>query len=82
MPHVSVRVAGGVPPPIGLVHTAWGGSTIEQWLTNDTIAKCQYARPSASDQEFHDTRVVPYLSMSLKGFLWCEYRATVFCLYE
>ena len=21
-------------PPIGLVHTAWGGSTIEQWLDN------------------------------------------------
>ena len=59
--------------PIGLVHTAWGGSTIEQWLTNETIAKCQYASPSASNQEFHDTRVVPYLGMSLKGFLWCEY---------
>ena len=21
--------------PIGLVHTAWGGSMIEQWLTNE-----------------------------------------------
>jgi hypothetical protein len=30
----------GPPPPIGLVHTAFGGSTIEQWLTNETIATC------------------------------------------
>ena len=28
----------GPPPPIGLIHTSFGGSTIEQWLTNETIA--------------------------------------------
>ena len=32
--------ADGVAPPIGLVHTSFGGSTIEQWLTNETIATC------------------------------------------
>ena len=58
--------------PIGLVHTAWGGSTIEQWLTNETIATCEYASPSTSNQEYHDTRVLPYIDMSLKGFVWCE----------
>ena len=59
-------------PPVGLVHTAWGGSTIEQWLTNETIATCEYASPSTSNQEYHDTRVLPYIDMSLKGFVWCE----------
>ena len=61
-----------VAPPIGLVHTAWGGSTIEQWLTNETIATCKFAKPTASGQEFHDTRVMPYVDMSLKGFVWYQ----------
>ena len=61
---------GATAPPLGLVHTAWGGSTIEQWLTNDTIASCQFTSKSASNQEFHDTRVLPYVPMTLKGFLW------------
>ncbi len=29
------------PTPIGVVHTAWGGSSIEQWLTNETIETCE-----------------------------------------
>eukprot|EP01052_Picozoa_sp_SAG31_P009136 SAG31_NODE_474_length_15176_cov_7.362340_14_plen_94_part_00 len=29
-------------PPIGLVHVAWGGSTIEQWLSNSTTTACDY----------------------------------------
>ena len=59
-------------PPIGLVHTAWGGSTIEQWLSNDTIATCQSARITSQNQEYHDSRVLPYLNMTLKGFVWYQ----------
>lgn len=29
--------------PLGLIHTAYGGSMIEQWLTNDDIANCKGA---------------------------------------
>jgi hypothetical protein len=29
------------------VHTSYGGSTIEQWLTNETIATCANASISA-----------------------------------
>jgi hypothetical protein len=46
-------------PPIGLVHTAWGGSTIEQWLTNETIATCAGSPAQSSNQEWHDQRVEP-----------------------
>ena len=28
-------------PPIGLIHTAWGGSMIEQWLPAETVDSCQ-----------------------------------------
>jgi hypothetical protein len=62
--------AGTPAPPIGLVHTAWGGSTIEQWLTNETIATCSGAPISGANQEWHDTRVLPYTDMSIKGWTW------------
>lgn len=59
-------------PHIGLVHTAWGGSTVEQWLTNDSIATCANASISDSNQKWHDARVMPYVGMTLKGFLWYQ----------
>jgi sialate O-acetylesterase len=58
--------------PIGLIHTAWGGSTIEQWLTNETIATCADVRPNKANQEWHDSRVLPYTEMSLKGWVWYQ----------
>jgi hypothetical protein len=64
--------AAGTPPPIGLIHTAWGGSTIEQWLTNTTISTCAHAAISSTNQEYHDSRVMPYVSMALKGFTWYQ----------
>lgn len=35
--------------PIGLIHTAWGGSMIEQWLTNQEIAECKGAGIANAD---------------------------------
>ena len=69
------KLGGEKAPPIGLVHTAWGGSTIEQWLSNETIATCQGARLTNKNQEYHDSRVLPYVSMTLKGFLWYQVRS-------
>ena len=62
----------GQAPPIGLVHTAWGGSMIEQWLSNDTIATCANASISAANQEWHDQRVLPYVDMTIKGWVWYQ----------
>ena len=64
--------AAAAASPIGLVHTAWGGSTIEQWLTNDTIGTCEYGKTGADTQEFHDLNVLPYTSMTLKGWVWYQ----------
>ena len=58
------------PPPIGLIHTAWGGSEIEQWLDNATIAECANASISAGNAEFHGSRVLPYVQMAIKGWVW------------
>ena len=34
---------GADAPPLGLVHTAFGGSMIEQWLKEDTVKSCKNA---------------------------------------
>ena len=65
--------ADGVAPPIGLVHTSFGGSAIEQWLTNETIATCSQAGcDNPSRQTWHDQRVMPYAGMTLKGWIWYQ----------
>eukprot|EP00041_Stephanoeca_diplocostata_P008440 m.125345 g.125345 ORF g.125345 m.125345 type:complete len:736 (-) comp17323_c0_seq1:544-2751(-) len=58
--------------PIGLINTAWGGSAIEQWLSNESLATCQYAGQSSSNQEWHDARVLPYVDMTIKGWTWYQ----------
>ena len=64
---------GGGAPPIGLVHTAFGGSTIEQWLSNETAATCTDAgAPSSSNQKWHDSRVLPYVDTTIKGWVWYQ----------
>ena len=63
---------GKTPPTIGLVNTAIGGSMIEEWSTNATLGTCKnYSRMSA-DQTLWDKNVVPYLNMTVKGFLWYQ----------
>ena len=64
--------ARGPPPPIGLIHTAWGGSAIAQWLSNSSVAKCKLVKPNSADQEWHDSRVLPYVGMTLKGWAWYQ----------
>ena len=59
-------------PPLGLVHTAWGGSTIEQWLLNSTNNECAWNLADTSASEFHYSRVLPYVGMTIKGFLWYQ----------
>ena len=72
------------PPPIGLIHTAWGGSAIEDWVDDETLASCTdtcheqikdevdgglYNRHGYSLLEWHG---LPYVNMTIKGFLWYQ----------
>lgn len=61
---------GADAPPIGLIHTAWGGSMIEQWLDNASIATCGNVSKSPANQMFHDQLVLPYVDTTIKGFVW------------
>ena len=42
---------------------------IEQWLDNSTIASCANATISAANGEWHESRVLPFISMTLKGWV-------------
>lgn len=57
---------------VGLIHTAFGGSSIEQWLSNETIATCSQAAQSSSNQMWHDARVLPYIGTTVKGWVWYQ----------
>ena len=64
-------------PPIGLIHTAFGGSRIEEWVDNATLKTCsnvsgQPIAASSATGRFHKTNVLPYLDTTVKGWVWCE----------
>lgn len=56
--------------PIGLIHTAWGGSMIEEWLTGAEVAACRGADIADHNSLLWNTNVLPYLDMSVKGWVW------------
>eukprot|EP01043_Picozoa_sp_COSAG02_P004619 COSAG02_NODE_122_length_35306_cov_98.280967_18_plen_163_part_00 len=60
------------PVPIGLIHTAWGGSMIEQWLTNDVIAQCKGASITAHNENLFDANVKPYADQAVKGWVYYQ----------
>eukprot|EP00911_Craspedida_sp_UC1_P000370 UC1_evm1s284 len=59
-------------PVIGLISTAIGGSMIEEWMPNSTIAGCKNLSLAPHNQMLYDKNVRPYLKMTLKGFLWYQ----------
>jgi hypothetical protein len=56
--------------PIGVVNTAVGGSMIEEWMTNSTTSQCTNHTSAANNQMLWDSNVVPYLDMTVKGWLY------------
>ena len=56
--------------PLGLMCTAIGGTQIEAWTPNATNAQC--ANHSQTGGGLWEKKVVPYLSVSVKGWLWCK----------
>ena len=63
---------GADAPPIGLVHTAYGGSMIEQWMKEDSVESCKNASnyTAVSGGEWWQQRVLPFSQMTVKGWTW------------
>ena len=70
--------AGKAPPTLGLVATAIGGSTIEEWITNDVAEQCFGFQGDANGGQLNhklwDANVKPFLDMTLKGWLYYQVR--------
>eukprot|EP01043_Picozoa_sp_COSAG02_P038503 COSAG02_NODE_2976_length_7633_cov_2.195248_1_plen_343_part_00 len=66
------EAAGQRAPPLGLISTAIGGSMIEEWLPNSTIADCVGASVAPHNQKLWNQNIVPFLDMTVWGWLWCK----------
>jgi hypothetical protein len=82
-----VDALGEGAPPIGLIQSAVGGSTIEAWQSNETLASCtERMVPHAGlgggkppfPFEQHQPAVLyygyvaPFVNMSVGGFVWYQ----------
>eukprot|EP00040_Diaphanoeca_grandis_P042178 m.264329 g.264329 ORF g.264329 m.264329 type:complete len:830 (+) comp55607_c0_seq1:15-2504(+) len=63
---------GDAAPPIGLIHTAFGGSMIEEWIDEPTINQCAGTSPSYQPFSLYEQNVLPYVDTTVKGWLWYQ----------
>ena len=69
---VLTNILGSEAPPLGLISTAIGGSMVEQWIPNSTVASCKNLSLASHNQGLWDDNVRPYLKMTVKGWLWYQ----------
>lgn len=60
----------GVTTPIGIADTAIGGQRIEEFMINSTMSKCTNTGTGVWDAELTGQQVVPFMDMTLKGWVW------------
>ncbi len=61
--------------PLGLVQTAVGGSQIEAWTSNETLAECSYISPTLAvrhNASLYNGLVCPFVNVTLAGYLWYQ----------
>jgi len=61
--------------PIGLINNNWGGTTVQQWSSNDALSKCNGTGPG----NLWNAMIVPYTvgPMALKGAIWYQGESNV-----
>lgn len=67
--------------PVGLIHTSWGGSKIEAWMSNDVLSNYQQIDITDNDviKKAHRTptalfnsMINPLINYTIKGALWYQ----------
>jgi hypothetical protein len=73
----TAEAAAGGPAvaPIGIVNTAIGGTMICDWTDNVTTATCKDPSLGESPQSLWDSKVLPFVNLTVKGFLWCKFKS-------
>lgn len=67
--------------PVGIIHSSWGGSLVEAWISRDVLSKFQEIDLTEADAEGRGNRVPtslfnsminPLIPYTLQGFLWYQ----------
>jgi sialate O-acetylesterase len=66
--------------PIGMIHTSWGGSLIEAWMSNETLKPIQQvdlknvdlARGNRFPTVLFNAMINPLIPYTIKGALWYQ----------
>ena len=61
----------GVTTPIGIADTAIGGQRIEEFIINSTTP-CASVGTGVWNGQLTGQQVVPFMDMTLKGWLWYQ----------
>ena len=77
--------------PVGVITSAWGGSSIESWMNKETIAKFPDALKLTSDTKkgkqnqackLYNGMISPLLNCTFKGAIWFQGEANVINHYD
>lgn len=69
----------GITTPIGIADTAIGGQRIEEFILNTTTSKCTSVGTGVWNGQLTGQQVVPFMDMTLKGWLWYQVRCHISC---
>ncbi len=67
--------------PVGMIHTSWGGSTVQAWMSNETISSYEtinLEKVDISKQTNHiptalfNSMINPLVPYTIKGMLWYQ----------
>ena len=67
--------------PVGMIHTSWGGSSVQAWISNEMISQYQEVDLSEVDitkgtnhipTALYNAMIHPLIPFSIKGALWYQ----------
>ena len=67
--------------PVGLIHTSWGGSSVQAWLSKEEISKYQKVdlkdvdinkTPNRTPTALFNSMIKPLIPYTIKGALWYQ----------
>lgn len=67
----------------GLIETAWGGTRVEAWSSQEALDECDVEpsvlpdQPQNSNTYLWNAMVYPLLRTTVKGFLWYQGEMTL-----
>ncbi len=67
--------------PVGMIHTSWGGSSVQAWISQEAINKFQTVdpltlditkRPNQTPTALFNSMIYPLIPYTIKGALWYQ----------